>query len=303
MSKLVLVGGTGGLGAEMAKGLLTASGFEGKIALVRSQSEKSTALADLGWIVVVVDFGNPAALKSSMKDAKVVVSALSGYASLQETETAVMNAAHAAGASLFVPSQFGPDFRRWKGSFPFMDAKRELIKHAESIGLPMLFVFTGGFSDVFFDYEADITNRKATVVNGGNTLYSFTRRSDIGYVLARALSNPKYNTGGFLSMCAETLLYKDALSVIEEVAGIKFDIEDLTGEEAHQREQDLLAKGEKESFLQALLIHCIADPAYSGSTGWNVSEEADNHGHIMEPFRASVEKYSKHTVTEAKPIL
>jgi uncharacterized protein YbjT (DUF2867 family) len=288
MSKLILVGGTGGLGTEVAKGLITASGFEDKVALVRSESEKSRKLADFGWTVVVVDFEDDSALKKSMKGVKVVVSTLSG-GGLKNLECALMDAAHAASASLFVPSQFGIDYRRWKGSFPFFDSKLDVLRHAESIGLPTLSVFTGGFSDVIFDYLADIPHHKATVVDGGNTSYSFTRRSDIGYVLAQALANPKYNRGGFLSMCAETIPYKDALSVIEEVYGMKFEIEDLTSEEAHQREKDLETKGDMKSFLAAFFLHMLADPVYNGSTGFGVSKEADNHGHIMEPFRTSIE--------------
>jgi uncharacterized protein YbjT (DUF2867 family) len=303
MSKLILVGGTGGLGTEVAKGLITAEGFEEKVALVRSESEKSKKLADFGWTVVVVDSGNATALQDSMKGAKVVVSTVSG-GNLQELECSLMDAAKAAGASLFVPSQFGTDFRRWKGSFPFFDAKLEVIKYGESIGLPTLSVFTGGFSDVFFDYQADIGNKKATVVNSGNTLYSWTRRSDIGYVLAKALANPKYNQGGFLSMCSETILYKEALAVIQDVYGMTFDLEDLSGEEAHQRELDLLAKSDMESFMGAFLTHLLADPGYNGSTGFNVSEEADNHGHMMESFRASIESTkNKTSVAGAKATL
>jgi uncharacterized protein YbjT (DUF2867 family) len=302
MSKLIFVGGTGGLGIEVAKGLVTASGFEDKVALIRSESEKSQKLAELGWRVVVVDFEDASALKNSMKGVKVVVSTLSG-GSLKALECALMDAAHAAGVSLFVPSQFGIDYRCWNGSFPFFETKSDVLKHAELIGIPTLSVFTGGFSEVIFDYLADIPHHKATVVNGGNTLYSFTRRSDIGYVLAQALANPKYNRGGFLSICAETIPYKSALKVIEEVYCIKFEIEDLTGADAHQREQDLLAKGDMKSFLDSFFLHMLADPVYNGSTGFDVSKEADNHGHIMEPLRTSIEStLNKSSVAGGKPL-
>jgi hypothetical protein len=122
--------------------------------------------------------------------------------------------------------------------------------------------------------------------------------------VAKALANPKYNQGGFLSMCSETILYKEALAVIQDVYGITFDREDLTGEEAHQRELDLLAKGDMESFMGAFLTHLLADPGYNGSTGFNVSEEADNHGHLMESFRASIESTkNKSGVAGAKATL
>jgi hypothetical protein len=92
-------------------------------------------------------------------------------------------------------------------------------------------------------------------------------------------------------MCAETIPYKDLLSAIEEVHGMTFETDVLTGEEAHQRELDWLAKGDMKSFLAAffLHLHMLADPVYNGSTGFDVSKEADHHGHIIGPFRTSIE--------------
>jgi uncharacterized protein YbjT (DUF2867 family) len=292
MSKLFFVGGTGGLGSEIAEGLVKAEGFEEKIALVRSESDKTKHLADLGWKVVVVDFSDAAALQASMKGVKVLVSTVGG-ASLQETEIALMNAAHAAGASLFVPSQFGVDFRRWKLTFPLMKLKAAVLEHAESLGLPTLQVQVGAFSDTTLHFLPDIPNRKATVVNGGKALYSFTRRSDIGYVLAKALGNPKYNQGGYLAMHAETVSYMQYLTLVEEVAGFKFTIEDISGEEAHQREQELLAKGDMGSFFGAFALHLLGAPVYNESTGFDVSPNADNLGHEMESIRTTIERAFK----------
>jgi uncharacterized protein YbjT (DUF2867 family) len=289
MSNLFFVGATGGLGMEVAPGLVTATGFDDKIALVRSESDKTKRLADLGWHIVVVDFDDAAALQESMKGVKVVVSTMSG-GNIKEAEITVMSAAKAAGATLYVPSQFSLDYRRWNGSFPFFEGKVAALKHAESLGLPILSVFPGSFSDGTFHFLADTPNRKATLIDGGKTMYSFTRRSDIGYVLAKALANPKYNQGGFLSMQAETLPYKDALALVEEVAGFKFTITDLTAEEGNRVQQDLLSKGDMGSLFGAFAMHLLVDPVSSGSTGLDVSAEADNHGHPMESLRTTIEK-------------
>jgi uncharacterized protein YbjT (DUF2867 family) len=292
MSKLALVGGTGGLGVEIAKGLVTATGFVEKIALVRSESEKSKNLADLGWKINVVDFGDAAALQAALHGVTVVVSAIGGLA-LEETEISIMNAAKAAGVALYVPSQFGVDFRRWNGKFPLMEAKNVVLKHAESLGLPTLLVFAGAFADATLYFMVDIPNQKAKVVDGGDTLYTFTRRSDIGYVLAEALADPKYSSGGYLSVHGETMSFKQALAVLEQVSGVAFAIENLTAAQAHQQEQGLLAKGDMGSFFAAFGIHLLAEPAFSNSTGFNVSVEADNHGHVMESFRSTIKSTLK----------
>ena len=50
MPSLVMFGATGGLGFEVAKGLVTASGFDAKKAVVRdASSEKATKLKEMGW--------------------------------------------------------------------------------------------------------------------------------------------------------------------------------------------------------------------------------------------------------------
>jgi uncharacterized protein YbjT (DUF2867 family) len=55
---LILVGGTGGLGTEIAKGLVTAEGFDQKVALVQASAaeEKVVHLEKMGWTIRKVDF-------------------------------------------------------------------------------------------------------------------------------------------------------------------------------------------------------------------------------------------------------
>jgi uncharacterized protein YbjT (DUF2867 family) len=79
MSKLFLVGGTGGLGIEIAKGLIKAD-FDERIALVQasSPSEKMDQLKAYGWTVIVVDFDNHNDLQAAFSGVTVVVSTVSG---------------------------------------------------------------------------------------------------------------------------------------------------------------------------------------------------------------------------------
>ena len=120
---LVLVGGTGGLGLEVAKGLVTAKGFDKAVALVRpsASDDKIGNLRDIGWVVEKVDFDDANAL-----------------AEMVSLETKIIDAAKSSGASLFVPSQFGVDTRRWIGDFPVFQGKAAVLAHAEEVGLPSL---------------------------------------------------------------------------------------------------------------------------------------------------------------------
>ena len=145
-STLILIGGTGGLGAEVAKGLVTSTAYTEKKALVRS-AEKATALKDLGYTLVEFSaYDQPEELVNVLKGAHTIVSTLGG-GDMAKLEIAVVEAAQKAGAALFVPSQFGVDYRRWGASFPFLAGKKTVLEAAEKVGLLTFTVFTGYFSD------------------------------------------------------------------------------------------------------------------------------------------------------------
>ena len=77
-STLILIGGTGGLGAEVAKGLVTSTAYTEKKALVRS-AEKATALKDLGYTLVEFSaYDQPEELVNVLKGAHTIVSTLGG---------------------------------------------------------------------------------------------------------------------------------------------------------------------------------------------------------------------------------
>ena len=287
---LFLVGGTGGLGAEVAQGLVTSEGFEKRVALVRATSSEETIekLRNLGWTIEKVDFDNADELLSVLSGAKTVVSTLSGMDMVQ-LETKIIDAAKAAGASLFVPSQFGIDYRRWVGDSPLFQGKQAVLARAQEVGLATLSVFVGFFSDIIFYFLTDISKMEATLVEGGTTPSSFTKRSDIGYVLAKALADPKYESGGFLSIEGDRMSWADALELVEKASGKKFTITDIDGQEALAQENELLAKGDIGSFFQAFALHLLGGPA-RGSSGLDVSAEAVSYGVELEPLATTVQK-------------
>lgn len=291
--KLVLVGGTGGLGLEVAKGLRSAEGFSSYLALVRpgSSDDKTSKLKEIGWSTEEVNFDEPEALAKALEGTKVVVSTLGG-ASMVEAEKSVIDAAKAAGVSLFVPSQFGVDYRRWKGSFPFFMGKRSVLQHAKEAGLPTLSVFVGGFSDWIFSFLTDLDNMTVQVVDEGSAKYSFTRRSDIGYVLAKALADPIYSEGGFLSMQGDCMTYREALALIEKITGKTFEVTYLTEEEAKDKENELLGKGDMGSLFGAFALHLLGEPA-RGSEGFDLSKDAVSYGIKLESLEETLKQVLK----------
>ena len=287
MSSLVMFGATGGLGMEVAKGLVTAKGFDAKKAVVRNPaSDNAKKLADMGWeLVEVKDIVNDStALEQALKGAKVVVSTMSGN-DMVALENSVVKAAKTAGVSLFVPSQFGVDYQRWGTSFPFLTGKKKVLEAAEKEGLPTLSVFTGFFSDWIFGFFADMDNAKVTWIGDGNDKISWTRRSDIGYVLAKALEDPTLvANGGTLSMQGDFKSFNDASKLLGEAFGKTFTVDYMDPQEAKKQEDELLKKGlegDVGSFFGAFKLHLMGEPA-RGNDGADVSAEANNYGVKMQ---------------------
>jgi NmrA-like family len=288
---LILAGGTGALGMKIAKGLATAEGFVEKKAIVRDVL-MGKKLQDMGWTLVPVeDFMDGAALEAAFVGAKVVVSTFGG-ADLVALEKATVTAAKKAGASLFVPSQFGVDCRRWPNRHPILSRKQEVLDAAKEADLPTLIVFVGYFSDYIFSFVADPVNGNARVIGDGSALTSFTLRSDIGYVLAKAIADPAYSQGGFLSISGETVSWKDALSYLETALGKKLDNEYIDPEAALEQENALIAKGfqgDMGALVGSFILHLIGEPA-RGATGSDVSAEAVSYGLSLETLKETAQK-------------
>jgi len=290
---LVIVGGTGGLGQEVAKGLVAAKGFGARKALVRSlDSPKAKTLQEMGWeLVQVEDFNDVDALEKALQDAKVVVSTVGG-GDMVQLETATIKAAKRAGASLYVPSQFGVDSRRWGYQFPFLAGKKQVLDEADAVGLPTLKVFVGLFSDYIFNFLADPTNAKGRIVGDGSAKLSFTRRSDIGYVLAKALEDPALANGGYLSIQGDNKSWKEALEMLGKALGKTIEFEYVDPSDALKQEEEELEKGLKGdmgAFYSAFALHLLGEPA-RGNTGADVSAEAKSYGVKLETLENTLTK-------------
>jgi uncharacterized protein YbjT (DUF2867 family) len=292
---LILVGGTGGLGSEIAKGLVKSVGFSAYKAIVRDAT-KAKPLQEMGWTLVEVpDYYDSDALTAALDGAKTVVSAFGGN-DVVKLDIATVHACKAVGVELFVPSFFGVDYRHWSRSNPFLTAKLQVTSTAKELGLPTLSVTNGCFSDWIFGLVADVPNGKARIIGDGSAKMSFTRRSDIGKVLAKALVDPELlkdsiDGNATLSIQGETMPYKEAVDTLEKVIGKKLDIEYLDPIEALRQEQDLLAKGlegDVGAFWGSFTFHLLGEPA-RGITGLDSSKEAKSYGLKLETLAETLE--------------
>jgi uncharacterized protein YbjT (DUF2867 family) len=285
---LTLVGATGGLGVEIAKGLVKSGGFSSYKAIVRNM-EKGKLLQEMGWTLIEVpDYFDAVALESALLGAKAIVSTFNGKDEVK-LDIATAHAGKKVGAEVFVPSQFGVDFTRWSRSNPLLTAKLQVIDAAREIRLPTLSVSTGFFFDMIFGVIADPENGKARIVGDGSHKISFTRRSDIGIVLAKALADPglmkdAVDGNNSLHIQGETLPYKDAIATLEKAMGKKFDIEYIDPAYAQQQETDLNAKGMEGdigAYYGSFVLHILGEPA-RGVTGLDNSGFDKSYGMKLE---------------------
>ena len=310
---LFLVGGTGSLGLEIAQGLRTSEkNFDAYKALVRDDTtEQAKALAQKGWELVVVKdmLNDQQALQDALKDAKVIVSTF-GKGDIVKLEMAVIDAIVASKKNnkndesypLFVPSQFGVDYRRWNldETHPFLLGKRQVLDYAKQRNVPTLSVFTGYFSDFIFEFLANPKQGTARMINDGTGKVSFTKRSDIGYVLAKAFDDNEEGIDtlkkvGTLSMHGTTLPYKDALDILSKALGGKpLKIETLDTDVAKQAEKDALEKGltgDMGSFYESFALHLLGMPQRRGNnTGADTSNESKTYGYEMESLETTLNK-------------
>jgi hypothetical protein len=270
---------------EIAEGLVTADGFGAKKAVVRDvSSDKAQKLQDMGWTLIqMTDLNNATALEAALKNAKVVVSTLGGNDMLV-METNIILAAKKTGVSLFIPSQFGVDYRRWGTKFPFLAGKKQVLETAEREGLPTLSVFVGYFSDWIFGFFTDLENATVTWVGDGNDKITWTRRSDIGYVLAKALVDPKLARGGTFMMQGDFQSFNDASKMLGDALGKTFTVNYMDPQEAKKQEDELLKKGlegDVGAFFGSFKLHLMGEPA-RGNSGCNLSVGFDNYGVKMQ---------------------
>lgn len=298
MTSLGFIGATGRLGQEIAKGLIKAEGFDGFKAFVRppAEGEKVDALRELGYDIVPIDFDDADALEESFKGIKTLVSTIAP-GPLWRIETAVVKAAKKAGVSLFVPSQFDVDRERFGTTHPFMGAKANVVKVAKEQGLPVLQVNCGYLSDIIFDVCGDPWNGEAKLIESQDAAkISFTRRSDVGYVLANALSDPEYSEGGTLAMHGETMTWKEALDVLTSVMeGTTFDIEKMSVDEGKTKVKELTEQagnGDVWKSYKGFALSLLVEPA-SGNQGADMSGNAKSYGHKMETLEETLKEIYK----------
>jgi len=182
--------GAGNIGGYFAEELLKkkdAKEIDELVIVTRPASvdkELNKTLASRGARIAPADFADVSALTKALAGAHVVISTITLTAI--DAQVTVAEAAKAAGASLFVPSEYGGPTENLPGP---LGAKGTLQTKLREVGPPILPVYSGPFADFAWIpvVHLDVKGGKVSVGGDGNSKVSWTARSDLARFLAHVL--------------------------------------------------------------------------------------------------------------------
>ena len=245
--RVLLVGATGSLGQELAKGLLH-SRFQGRIALsiiaragkagdnsARQQQLNALQAAGTALIERDVETSSHEQLVEALTGFDVVVSALNVTQAVSG-ELPLIAAAKAAGVGWFIPSEFGFDIDAIAAAgpleqcaLPVLAVKLNKRKVLEQSGMDYTYVLTSVFLEWF------LTTGKPSLLGHDPVHYTINVPSsldcristialpDIAYALGDAIVTGR-GRNTTLRLAASALSYRELVTLVERVSGRKWTV-------------------------------------------------------------------------------
>ncbi len=147
---IILAGATGDLGGRIAHALRQRGARVKALVRPGSAGPRVAALQGGGVETVEVDFGNARALTQACEGGSCLVSALSGLReTIVDAQTALLEAALAAGVPRFIPSDYAIDFTKLTpGANRNLDLRRAFAERLDRAPLAATSVLCGMFADL-----------------------------------------------------------------------------------------------------------------------------------------------------------
>ncbi|KAH9032463.1 NAD-P-binding protein [Lactarius pseudohatsudake] len=228
--KKFVVVGAGNLGSLVVEELLKqkAAGAVEEITIVTrpasKDNEKNKAFAARGARIAAAEYTDVSALTTALGGAHVVISTVSLI--VIDAQVPIAQAAKAAGARVFIPSEFGGPTDRLNDSL--LGLKGALHAKLREVGPPLLLVYTGPTADTSWvgGVGLDVTSGKVAVGGDGNAPISFTARNDVArflvYVLVHAPAARLQNQT--LRLEGDRASFNEIFKGYEERTGKKLDV-------------------------------------------------------------------------------
>jgi len=221
---ILLAGGTGDLGARIAKAILRQG------APVRALVRRGTPVEKLQWLrglgaeVAEADYADPAAMAEACAGTACVVSALSGlHEAIVENQSALLEAAVRARVPRFIPSDFALDFTKLPpGANRNLDLRRDFHARLDRAPIAATSILNGAFADMLTDQAPIILFGLKRVLYWGSAdqPMDFTTRDDVAAFTAAAALDQ--TTPRFLRIAGDQASARDLAAIAGQVTGTRF---------------------------------------------------------------------------------
>jgi len=174
--------------------------------------------------IAYAEFTDVPALTAALAGAHVVISTISLVAI--DAQVPIAEAAKAASASLFIPSEFGGPTDKLQGAFA---GKGALHAKLREVGPPVLLVYTGPWADYSWApiVNLDIKSGKVAIGGDGNAPISWTARKDIARFLAHILVHSpatRLQNQSVLRIEGDRASFNEIFRAYEQRTGTKLDV-------------------------------------------------------------------------------
>ncbi|HYF66062.1 MAG TPA: NmrA family NAD(P)-binding protein, partial [Herpetosiphonaceae bacterium] len=222
--RIILAGATGDLGKRIARELVKRGA--GVRALVRDGSDPA-AIADLrrtGVDIAAVNINDPADMARACAGGSCVVSALSGLRDvILVGQSALLDAAIAAGVPRFIPSDYAIDYTKLApGSNRNLDLRREFQSRLDDAPIAATSILCGMFMDLLLGQAPFILFKLKRAVYWENAAQpmDFTTKDDVAaFTAAAALDR---NTPRFLRIAGDRQSAEGLRAAAGAVSGKEF---------------------------------------------------------------------------------
>jgi uncharacterized protein YbjT (DUF2867 family) len=227
MSTIAIAGATGRLGHSIIAALLKRGATVRPLVRPGSPTDKLAGLE--GTEITEADYANPKQLARALEGVDVVVSALNGLRDvIVDTQAALLNAAVAAGAKRFIPSDYAANiFALAPGENRNFDVRREFHeRHLSKAPIASTSILVGGFMDLLlWGRGLDFKGHQMNHWGSPDTPLQYTTNADTAEIAAAAALDP--DAPAVLEMVGDTITARQLAGVAGEVLGTPFSLNRL----------------------------------------------------------------------------
>jgi len=291
MKKNILVAGaTGHLGSMICKAVLGQGAKVVAVVRKESDAEKLASLAQMGAMVMEVDFKNHAEMAKACEGTDAVVSALAGLADvIIDTQKALLDAALTAGVKRFIPSDFCTDYQPLTpGENRNFDLRRTFRSYIDEKDIQPTSIFNGAFADIL-KYNTPVLNLKNRSVaywgdKAGWKLDFTTMENTAAFTAAVALADESPRDLHIASFQISPEMLKESIEAItrQDFTLQKLsELDEFSANIKKQRlenpsgEQELYAKWQQAQYMYSMFTtqHPKLDNQNYGDIAWTAGDE------------------------------